>query len=764
MPKIDHQPVPAQDSSPCPHNRGIEHPETESSEASSLTHFRLTAQTRHFDRERLRIPVRVQIGNHTVFGYTYDFGPGGLRLILEIPLKAGTPLLVRCSFGNVCYLNLSAQSVYSSRTDRPRRFGIGIKFSAFREWEQTILLSAVKELKHSASTRKKSLLTLMVSRDILAAEAAQFLIPSGDRSAISEDSWEFSDDAAVEELAASTFSTMTTDSSQATVPLRDPLLEEEGQNLGLLLPTYTLLVNGEELDTHRYEYFVYADKWITEQKTVLQLRRQLKSGQIPSNYAEYIFARYCVGDKVTNKAAMEAAYAASKEFRYFPISKRMKIGTDIYDLLLAHKEHLIELMVIEGHPRRLAEWEFWGMEQAYRKPSLDFYKQHLTTRIGVSGREVLYWKRKPDGVVCVSPPRSAPCSSSLIAGFALLAGNAVIVKPPLRCPLSTLYLWKNVVHEALKVNQAPSGTLNLVLGNSEVLIHEWITSPHVNDLIFIGGSSKGLQIGTRAFQHGKKAILELSGNDMAFVWRDAPLDEAVESLMDGFLGSTQICMVPKKAFVHEEIYGAFEAAFLTAVKALKVGLPSNPDVSLMPVLKLSEFYEFLEDALAKGGELLCGGSRVNHLGKSDKRGAFITPAVIRVKNLTEASMMRCVREENFFPLIPLVKVTAKDSRNQRAKQDLSIFRQMVQVANTNEYGLRISVWVTSPSYTHRFVEQIHNSGLLRINCRHVGFSPFLATHGGTGKSGGPYGEMNYVWQKTTHLQGVSLVTMSKSLA
>ena len=57
------------------------------------------------------------------------------------------------------------------------------------------------------------------------------------------------------------------------------------------------------------------------------------------------------------------------------------------------------------------------------------------------------------------------------------------------------------------------------------------------------------------------------------------------------------------------------------------------------------------------------------------------------------------------------------------------------------------------------MEHIHNSGLLRINSRHAGFSPYIATHGGTGKSGGPYGEMNYVWEKTTHLQGVSLTRL-----
>ena len=80
---------------------------------------------------------------------------------------------------------------------------------------------------------------------------------------------------------------------------------------------------------------------------------------------------------------------------------------------------------------------------------------------------------------------------------------------------------------------------------------------------------------------------------------------------------------------------------------------------------------------------------------------------------------------------------------------------MIRIARSNEYGLRTSVWVSSNYYIRKFIKNIDNSGLLRINSRHVDFSLYLGTHGGTGKTGGPFGEMNYVWQKTSHLQGIS---------
>ena len=108
------------------------------------------------------------------------------------------------------------------------------------------------------------------------------------------------------------------------------------------------------------------------------------------------------------------------------------------------------MLIVEGHPRKLAEWEFSGMEKAYRDESLDFFKDELWREVGKIGDETVYWARKPDGVVCVSPPKNAAASSSLIAGFALLSGNSLIIKPPLRAPVSAIFLWKEVVGGGFK--------------------------------------------------------------------------------------------------------------------------------------------------------------------------------------------------------------------------------------------------------------------------------------------------------------------------
>ncbi len=720
---------------------------------------RVTCPDRQHLRSKLPLKVLLQLGNEPFSSTTVDVSPGGLSLYSKLSLIPGTPLNLKLSFGGVCYLNLSGQVVYC-RTRKGQSFypnHIGIAFSGVRDWEQLILISSLKEIEGSAATRDKSVVTILLSPDKVALEASSFTdTPSAavDEDLTSPQTPQLSIPPPIPQDLETIDLPTRSSPEQSHFSLENHCPEKTSSSAEI--PIYPLMIDGKEIDTQNYKYCFLADKLLEEPRTSIKISRQLRAGFIPPNLEEYVFAKYCTGTKELNRQALQAAACASKTYRYFPLSKRMQIASDIHRLLLEKKDLLIELMIKEGHPKKLSEWEFLGMEQAYRKPSLEFFEKEIMRQIPGDRGEIQYLIRRPDGVVGVCPPRNAPCSSSLIGGFALLAGNALVVKPPLHNPTSTLFLWKDIVHTALDQNGAPPGTLNLVLGNSTNVIEEWISSPCLNDILFIGNTKVGLDIGSRAFQAGKKTVLELSGNDMMFVWRDADLIPSVQSLADGFLGSTQICMVPKKAFIHSHIYPTFEALFLEKIKTLRIGLPSDPRVNLSPVSKISEFFDFLGDALEKGAELLCGGKRVNHMGKECESGRFITPTVLRISSLEQAKTMKCIQEENFFPLIPLVQIGTSRSTATETEKDNEIFHHMIETANNNTYGLRISAWVRSKTFEEKFMDQLQNSGLLKINCRHIGFSPFLATHGGTKQSGGPYGELNYIWQKTSHLQGVTV--------
>jgi len=518
---------------------------------------------------------------------------------------------------------------------------------------------------------------------------------------------------------------------------------------------YYLFVNGKDIDTGKYEYFPYSDKIISDFKKTYRIMTDLKKGKNPENVDEYIYAKYCVGDNELNKKAIDAAYKASKIMKSFPIAKRTKIIRDIHKNLLANKENIIELLAIEGHPKKLAQWEYESMKYACSKNNLNMFKNDMFKKNGYLSDEKIYLIRKPDGVVVLVPPKNASASNSISAAYCFLAGNSIIVKAPLKCPIATIFLWKHIIGKALKDNGAPDGVMNIITGNSKIIMDEWIENPKVNDIFFFGESENGLEISKRAHNNNKKAILELSGNDNMFVWGDCDIEKATNSAIDAFLGSTQICMLPKNIIVHENIYEEFKAKFLEKISKLEFGLPSNKNTYFTPVVKMKQCLAFLDDALNKGAKLLCGGNRVDYTGTINDKGGYFQPTVVEIEtDNPELFNMKIVREENFFPVIPLIKV--KSYKKSKKESDKEIFCKMLEISDKNEYGLRASVWVKSVCYTKQFIKHIDNCAMLRINSRHIDFSFFMPAQGGVGKTGGPYGEASFLIQKITHLQGISL--------
>ncbi|MEW5249687.1 aldehyde dehydrogenase family protein [Microbulbifer sp. 2201CG32-9] len=187
---------------------------------------------------------------------------------------------------------------------------------------------------------------------------------------------------------------------------------------------------------------------------------------------------------------------------------------------------------------------------------------------------------------------------------------------------------------------------------------------------------------------------------------------------------------------------------LTGPSAIRPGLPEEKDVLLSPVLRTEEFFRFLNDAVQAGGKVLSGGVRVELDNTESPTGPFLSPTLLRIDGLKGARKIECVQKETFFPLLPLIVIEPEED-------DESLGR-VIEFINSNEYGLRNSFWTSSEKTIERVVRQVNNGGLLKINDSHIGFVPWLGTHGGTGLTGGPFGELNYPLLRTTHLQGVSI--------
>lgn len=508
--------------------------------------------------------------------------------------------------------------------------------------------------------------------------------------------------------------------------------------------SYPLYIGGRDVEGDGWTYVVHASASLRDPDRTFDLKRALELGSraMPS---EDVVARCAWGGGRENALALEAAHAAAADYGDTPFETRKAILLDFHQAVADRAEELVDILVAEGHPRRLARWELSGVLRACDPPTVEWYANQLESRYEHDGRR-LTLIRRPDGVVCINPPQNAGTSSSGFVAMTLLAGNTVVIKAPRSCPFGVMFLCREVIAPILEAHGAPPGTLNVISGDARRTLRQWMTSPLVDDILFIGDSEVGLRFGAECVAKGKKPILELAGNDGFLVWRDADLQAAATALTECFLGSSQICMVPKYAIVHPAIAETFLDAFLECVEEIRPGYPDEDDVILSPVLKVDRFFDFLAEAREAGCKVLAGGRRVNVNNEPSVTGAFVEPTVIRVDGLHDARRLSCVREETFFPMIPVIVP--------RRAEEPALLDAAIRFMNANEYGLRNSVWARDERILGELTRRVVNGGLLKVNDSHVGFVSYLATHGGTGRTGGPFGELNYFPLRTTHLQGI----------
>ncbi|WP_434739572.1 aldehyde dehydrogenase family protein [Micromonospora sp. SH-82] len=512
--------------------------------------------------------------------------------------------------------------------------------------------------------------------------------------------------------------------------------------------SYESYIAGRDVAGEGWVYTLTARSLLEDVFTSVNVKRTLEQNpESPESLHPYVVGRCGVATLADVDAAVDAAVSAKAGWAATPLSTRMRLGPMFRAKLREHREELLSLLMAEAHPRMLAEWELSCLEQVYSDESCDWYRQQMATEFDHADRRLIV-RRCPDGVVCINPPQNAPAPSAALAVLILMAGNTVVVRAPRSIALSTMYVLKELVAPLLEELGAPPGTLNVICGKPQQTLNRWLEHPGVDDILYFGGSEEGLRFEQECVARGKKPILELAGNDGLVVWRDADLKLAAEAIAECFYGSGQICMVPNYVLAHPAIAEELIGLVREEVGNVRPGYPEERGVLLSPVRRSEKFFRLLDQAMRNGAELVCGGRRTELDGTPSDTGVFLEPTVVRVDGLRDARRFDIVRHETFFPLIPLVVA-------EPAADELLLDR-FVDFLNDNSYGLRNSLWATSSEVVDRFVTRINNGGLLKVNDSHIGFLPYLPSHGGTGLTGGAFGEANYPILKTSHLQGVSI--------
>ncbi|WP_086821055.1 aldehyde dehydrogenase [Allokutzneria sp. NRRL B-24872] len=511
---------------------------------------------------------------------------------------------------------------------------------------------------------------------------------------------------------------------------------------------FPLYIGGERVDSDERAYGLSVrtvlDPSGTEAATLFRLLREGSEEELHAH--PHVLCSVALSTPEQGQDALRAAAAAVPRLRALPLADRLAYIGDLYAAFLAHREELSRVLRLEGCPRLLAEAQLNVVLDLVRPESIEQAEVLLRQEITTEHHRIVL-QRQPDGVVCVDPPANAPLFG-LIASLVLLAGNSVVIRVPRSCASSLSYALHNIIIPVLEARGAPAGAFTVLCADYEVTMRQWLESPLVNTVYYFGSSENGLALERKCVERGKRAILELSGNDGVLVWHDADLDHAAAALLEAFYASGQTCFSPKYAVVHPAVADDLLARLDEAASALAPGDPEDSDTVLSPVLRTTAFARSLDQAMSAGATKICGGAQIDLRGAPDPRGLFIEPTVLRVNGFDQAENVRAVREETFFPLLSVVV----------PEDEPELLERCVEFLNGNRYGLRNSLWTESPEVVERFTTGVTNGGVLKVNDSHLAHAPYLPGLGGTGLSGGTHGEAAYPFLRASRLQAVAIAT------
>ena len=295
---------------------------------------------------------------------------------------------------------------------------------------------------------------------------------------------------------------------------------------------------------------------------------------------------------------------------------------------------------------------------------------------------------EPHGLVGVIGPWNYPISNSFGDSIpALMAGNAVILKPSEVTPLSP-----GLMAEMLRECGLPDDVFQVATGDGATgaaLIEQ------VDCVTFTGSTRTGTAVMKAAAERLIPCYLELGGNDPMVVCADADVDRAANAAAFYSMNNAgQICISVERCYVEEPVYDQFVAKVADTVRGLRQGPATEPGtvevgaVTFAP--QLDVISDHVSDAVQKGARVLTGGH--GH----GERGRFFEPTVLVDVDHT----MRIMREETFGPTLPIMKISSAD--------------EGVRLANDSEYGLQASVWTRDLDRGERLARRIE-AGTVSVN-------------------------------------------------
>lgn len=316
-------------------------------------------------------------------------------------------------------------------------------------------------------------------------------------------------------------------------------------------------------------------------------------------------------------------------------------------------------------------------------------EQFLADEFAETDATKSYVTYQPLGVILAVMPWNFPFWQVLrFAAPALMAGNVAVLKHASNVPQCAL-----AVEALLEAAGFPEGVFQtLLIGASQV--EQVITDERVKAATLTGSEPAGASLASLAGSQIKPTLLELGGSDPLIVMPSADLDAAVEvGTFSRTLNNGQSCIASKRFILHQAIAPVFLEKLQAKFASLKVGDPLDPETDIGPLATASILQDIerqVDQAVALGAKLLCGGKRL------DRPGNFFPPTILTDIPADAPTL----KEEFFAPVVMVFTVQNLD--------------EAIALANDIPFGLGGSAWTTDPAEQQRCIRDIE-AGAVFIN-------------------------------------------------
>ncbi|TMM39361.1 MAG: NADP-dependent succinic semialdehyde dehydrogenase [Actinobacteria bacterium] len=384
-----------------------------------------------------------------------------------------------------------------------------------------------------------------------------------------------------------------------------------------------------------------------------------------------------------------AGFAALRETSFAQRAQWMRAAAD---LLAADRDGIAATMTTEmGKPLAQALAEVDKCAAGCR-----FYAGHAEEFLADDPRDAAavkagraFVRYQPIGPVLAIMPWNFPLWQVIrFAAPALMAGNVGLLKHASNVPQTALFL-----EDLFGRAGYPDGAFQTLLIGSDK-VEALLTDDRVRAATLTGSEPAGRSVAEIAGRVLKKTVLELGGSDPYVVMPSADVDRAAAVAVTARCQNNgQSCIAAKRFIVHADVYDQFATAFVAGMTALSVGDPMADGTDVGPLATSAGrdgVAAQVDDAAARGGRILCGGT------VPDSAGWFYPPTV--VADLDPS--MRMWSEEVFGPVAGLYRVNS--------------YAEAVSLANATSFGLGANAWTTDPDEQERFATDL-DSGQVFIN-------------------------------------------------